>query len=95
MFAIIENLYRSLVWLTSAIQRMKCLDCLFFQAHAACAHSSKRLKKTLLALNHEAFASINMGCPGNRRHARWGTQFTHETRFLVKNAKFPMACVRL
>lgn len=75
-----ENPFTSIFWKTSHFLKCKHLDELTFQAHTACAYGSKRPKRTLLASNHSCVEAINMQCPGNHRHAKWGVQHINGRR---------------
>ena len=80
LLVICENPFTSLFWKTTHFQKCKHLDCLTFQAHTACAYGSKRPKRTTLAANHSCIEAINLRCPGNHRHAKWGVQHVNGKR---------------
>ena len=69
----VENPQYSLFWATSFWQDVAHL--LMYATFHSCQYGSKRLKRTMLAHNHPAFAAINLKCPGvssTHRHERWG-----------------------
>ena len=69
----VENPQYSLFWATSFWQEVAHL--VMYSTFHTCQYGSKRLKRTMFAHNHSAFATINMKCPGvsaKHRHERWG-----------------------
>ena len=69
----VENPHYSVFWATSFWQEVAHL--VMYSTFHTCQYGSKRLKGTIFAHNHSAFAAINMKCPGvssTHRHERWG-----------------------
>lgn len=75
-----ENPFTSIFWKTSHFLKCKHRDKLTFQAHVACAYGSKRPKRTMLAANDSCVEAINLRCPNNHRHAKWGVQHINGRR---------------
>ena len=76
-----------LFWSTSFWQEVAHL--VMYSTLNSCQYGSKRLKRTMLAHNHGAFAAINMKCQGvssTHRHEKWGITksgfaTSHETAY--------------
>ena len=69
----VENPQYSLFWATTFWQEVAHM--VMYSTFHTCQYGSKRLKRTMFAHNHSAFATINMKCPGVsscHRHEKWG-----------------------
>ena len=68
----LENPSNSFFFHTTTWREREFAHCEILQHHQACAYGSTRPKWTLMVANFEEVCAINLTCPGNHRHAKWG-----------------------
>ena len=84
---------RAYFWATSFWQEVAHL--VMYSTFHSRQYGSKRLKRTMLAHNHDAFAAINMKCQGvssTHRHEKWG--ITKSGFATSQETAYPFALVR-
>ncbi len=90
----VENPQYSLFWATRFWQEVAHL--VMYSTFHTCQSGSKRLKRTMFAQNHSAFAAINMKCQGvssTHRHERWGV--TKSGFATSEETAYPFALARV